>query len=120
MLTYAKFLKDILSNRSKLDEEIVILTENISAIVMNRLPLKLQDPNSFTIPCALGSTKFNRALSVLGETVSLMPKSVFDRIRVGELVPTRFFLQLTDRSVKYPLGQVEDLPLQVGNFLHSH
>jgi Aspartyl protease len=116
MPTYAKFLKDILSNRRKLDEETVTLTEKVSAILMNRLPPKLQDPGSFTIPCAIGSTKFNRALCNIGAIMSLMPKSVFDRIGVGELVPTRISLQLTDRSVKYPLGQVEDMPLQVGKF----
>jgi hypothetical protein len=31
-------------------------------------------------------------------------------------VLTRISLQLTDRSVKYPLGQVKDLPLQVEKF----
>jgi hypothetical protein len=62
MPTYANFLKDILSNRRKLDEEIMTLTEKVSAIVMNKLPLKLQDPNNFTIPCVIGSTKFNRVL----------------------------------------------------------
>jgi hypothetical protein len=47
LITYAKFLKDILSNRRKLDEETVTLTEKMSAIVMNKLSPKLQDPGSF-------------------------------------------------------------------------
>jgi hypothetical protein len=72
MSTYAKFLKDILSNRRKLDEKTVTLTEKVNAIVMNRLPPKLQDPDSFTILCAIGSTKFSRALCDLGASVSLM------------------------------------------------
>jgi hypothetical protein len=44
---------------------------------------------------------------------------VFDIIIVGELVPTRISLQLTDMSVKYLVGQVDDLPLQVGKFYIS-
>jgi hypothetical protein len=32
------------------------------------------------------------------------------------LVPTRISLQLADRSVKYPVGQVEDLSVQVRKF----
>jgi hypothetical protein len=116
MPTYAKFLKDILSNRRKLDDEMVTLTEKVSAIVMNKLPPKLQDPGSFTIPCSIGSTKFDRALCDLGASVSLMLKSVLDRIGVGELVPIRISLQLADGSIKYPVGQVEDLPLQVRKF----
>jgi Aspartyl protease len=116
MPTYVKFLKDILSNRRKLDDETVTLTEKVSAIVMNKLSPKLQDPGSFTIPCSIGSTKFDRALCDLGASVSLMLKSIFDRIGVGELVSTRISLQLADGSVKYLVGQVEDLPLQVGKF----
>jgi hypothetical protein len=41
MPIYAKFLKDILSNMRKLDEETVTLIEKVSAIVMNRLHPKL-------------------------------------------------------------------------------
>jgi hypothetical protein len=41
MPTYVKFLKDILSNRRKQDEETVTLTEKVSAIVMNKLSPKL-------------------------------------------------------------------------------
>jgi hypothetical protein len=52
----------------------------------------------------------------LGASVSLTLKSIFDRIGVSELVPTRISLQLADRSVKYPVEQVEDLPLQVEKF----
>jgi glutaredoxin-related protein len=61
MPTCAKFLKDILSNKRKLHDEMVTLTEKVSAIVMNKLPPKLQDPGSFTIPCSIGSTKFDCA-----------------------------------------------------------
>jgi hypothetical protein len=116
MPTYAKFLKDILSNRRKLDDETVTLTEKVNAIVMNKLPPKLQDPDSFTIPCSIGSTKFNRALCDLGASVSLMPKSVFDRIGVGELVPTKISLQLADGSVKYPVGKLRIYLFKWGNF----
>ena len=35
---------------------------------------------------------------------------------MGELKPTTIFLQLADRSIKYPLGLLEDVPLQVGKF----
>ena len=45
-----------------------------------------------------------------------MPKSIFDRIGVGEIKPTRITLQLADQSVKHPLGIVEDLPIQIGKY----
>ncbi|KAJ9183285.1 hypothetical protein P3X46_007162 [Hevea brasiliensis] len=55
MPSYAKFLKEILSNKKKLEEfETVALTEESSAILQNKLPPKLKDPGSFcnTLPVA--------------------------------------------------------------------
>ena len=50
MPKYAKFLKDIISRKRKLEEhETVMLTEEISAILQKKLPPKLKDPGSFTI-----------------------------------------------------------------------
>ncbi|XP_022861544.1 uncharacterized protein LOC111381926 [Olea europaea var. sylvestris] len=52
MPSYAKFMKDILSNKRKLeDNETVMLTEECSASLQHKLPPKLKDPGSFTIPC---------------------------------------------------------------------
>ena len=45
-----------------------------------------------------------------------MPYTIFQKIGVGELKPTRMTLQLADTSVRLPLGIVEDVPVQVGNF----
>jgi len=48
MPSYAKFLKDVLSNKRKLEEhETVALTEECSAAIQNKLPAKLKDPDSF-------------------------------------------------------------------------
>ncbi|XP_022855324.1 uncharacterized protein LOC111376589 [Olea europaea var. sylvestris] len=56
MPNYAKFMKDILSNKRKLeDNEIVMITEECSAILQYKLPPKLKDPRSFTIPCHIGN-----------------------------------------------------------------
>ena len=35
---------------------------------------------------------------------------------MGELRPTTISIQLVNRSVKYPIGVLEDVPLQVGKF----
>jgi len=50
----------------------------------------------------------------LGAIVSLMPLSVYKRVGIGELKPTRMTLQLADRSVRYSAGIVEDIPVKVG------
>ncbi|XP_022848763.1 uncharacterized protein LOC111371082 [Olea europaea var. sylvestris] len=47
---YAKFFKDIISNKCKLeDNEAVMLTEECSARIERKLPPKLKDPRSFTV-----------------------------------------------------------------------
>jgi Aspartyl protease len=117
MPAYAKIFKEILSNRRKLEEEqIVTLTKKVSAIVMNKLSPKLRDSGSFTVLCAIGNMKFNQALCDLGASVILMPKSVFDRIGIRELIQTKITLQLADRSTRLLLGMIEDLPFQIGKF----
>ncbi|XP_048496202.1 uncharacterized protein LOC125495505 [Beta vulgaris subsp. vulgaris] len=89
MPSYAKFLKDMLSNKRKIEENtIVSLTAECSTILQNKLPKKLGDPGSYSIP----------------------------KLQMGEPKPTRISLQLADKTVKYPLGILEDVPLRVGKF----
>ena len=115
MPTYAKFLKDILSNKRKLEEyETMALTEECSALIQNKLHPKLKDPGSFSIPCVIGTVNFEKALCDLGASVSLMPLSVCKKLDMGELKPTTISLQLADRSVKHPIGILEDIPIKVG------
>ena len=117
MPSYAKFLKEILSKKRKIeDNETVALTAECSALIQNKLPPKLKDPGSFSIPCMIGDTSFDRALCDLGASVSLVPLSVCKKLGLGELKPTRMSLQLADRSVKFPIGIVEDIPVKVGKF----
>ncbi|XP_021852340.1 uncharacterized protein [Spinacia oleracea] len=118
MPTHSRFLKEILSGKRDCDvKEMVNLTENCSAIILNQMPPKLKDPCSFSIPCAIKELEISNSLCHLGASVSLMPYSVFSKLEVGDLVPTNITLQLADRSVKYPIGKVEDVPLRVGGLV---
>ena len=55
-------MKDILSKKRRLEEyETIALTEECSAIIQKKLPWKLKDPGSFTIPCTIGNAVFERA-----------------------------------------------------------
>jgi len=67
MPTYAKFLKEILSKKTKIEEdETVNLTEECSAIILNKLPPKPKDPGSFSIPCVIGSEVVKKAMCDFG------------------------------------------------------
>lgn len=80
------------------------------------MPPKLKDPGNFSIPCVIGKFVIDRALCDLGASVSLMPLSIRERLKLGELRPTRMSLQLAYCSVKYPIEMLENIPIQVDQF----
>ncbi|XP_062085645.1 uncharacterized protein LOC133791745 [Humulus lupulus] len=51
---YVKFMKDILTRKRRLGEfETVALTKECSSFLQNKLPPKMKDLGSFTIPCTI-------------------------------------------------------------------
>jgi len=74
MSSYAKFLKEILSNKRNQEEhEIVALTKECSATIQNKPPAMFKDLSCFSIPCLIGNVCVDCALYDLGSSVSLMP-----------------------------------------------
>ncbi|PIM98117.1 DNA-directed DNA polymerase [Handroanthus impetiginosus] len=118
MPSYVKFMKDILSKKIRLgDYETVALTEEYSAIIQNKLPPKLKDPGSFTIPCTIGTHFSGRALCDLGASINLMTYSIYRILGLGEAKPTSITLQIADRSLTYPKGVIEDILVKVDKFI---
>ncbi|PIN17626.1 DNA-directed DNA polymerase [Handroanthus impetiginosus] len=113
-----KFMKDIVSKKRRLgDYEMVALTEEYSAIIQNKLPPKLKDPGSFTMPCTIGTHFSGRALCDLGASINLMPYSIYSTLGLGEAKNTSITLQLADRSLTYPKGVIEDILVKVDKFI---
>ncbi|GKA36835.1 reverse transcriptase domain-containing protein [Tanacetum coccineum] len=78
MPKYAKFLKGLLSNKTRLEEACTVtLNERCFAVLLNKLPSKGKDPGSFTIPCDNGNLYIDNALADLGASISLMPYIMF-------------------------------------------
>jgi hypothetical protein len=92
------------------------MTEQVSAILQCKLPLKYKDPRCPTITCMIGVSQIERSLLDLGASVNLLPYSVYLQLGLGELKPTSMTLQLADRSVKVPQGIVEDALIKVDKF----
>ena len=90
------------------------MSEQCSAAIANGLE-KQGDPGCPTIPCSVGSFKFEKALCDLGASVSVMPRDVFEKLRLPELEPTAMCLELGDNSIRYPLGIAVDVPVKVGH-----
>ena len=119
MPQYAKFMKEILSKKRRLSEmdEIVELTEECSAIIQRKLPVKIKDPGKFLLPVEFEGKEGTNGLIDLGASVNLMPLSMFERLNIGELKPTMIQLQLADRSIRFPWGVCEDVLIKVGKFV---
>ncbi|XP_074265143.1 uncharacterized protein LOC141587567 [Silene latifolia] len=79
--------------------------------------LKKKNGEVQTINLSKEWVAIKRALCDLGASVSLMPLSIFKRLDLGDLKPTRVSLQLADRSIKFPIGVIEDVPLVVGKLV---
>ncbi|GJY49126.1 reverse transcriptase domain-containing protein [Tanacetum coccineum] len=95
MPKFNKWLSSLLRNKEKL-EEIAITTVNAecSAIIMNKVPEKLEDPGKFLIPCALQELDRTSALANSGASINLLPHSIYKKLGLEALTPTRMTLEL--------------------------
>ncbi|XP_057432410.1 uncharacterized protein LOC130725175 [Lotus japonicus] len=64
MPAYSKFMKEILSRKIKLSEvnETMMMSEECSAILQRKLPQKMKDPGSFTLPVEIEGLPTAKAL----------------------------------------------------------
>ncbi|RVW98794.1 hypothetical protein CK203_024036 [Vitis vinifera] len=117
--TYAKFLKDLCTVKRGLQvTKNAFLTEQVSAIIQSKSPVKYKDPGCPTISVNIGGTHVEKALLDLGASVNLLPYSVYKQLGLGGLKPTTMTLSLADRSVKIPRGVIEDVLVQVDKFYY--
>ena len=90
-----------------------MLNEDCSAILHNKLPPKLKNPGSITIPCTIENSYFEKALCDLGASINLMPLSLLRTLGLGEPKPTSVSLQLVDKFIKYLCEIIEDVLVKV-------
>ena len=72
---------------------------------------------SYTIPCAIGNSVFEKASCDLGAGINLMPLSIFRQLYLVEANPTTITLQLADRYLTHPRGIIEDVLVKVDKFI---
>nr|GFB90808.1 reverse transcriptase domain-containing protein [Tanacetum cinerariifolium] len=117
MPKFASTLKALIRNKEKLSEMAwTTMNEHCSAVILNKLPRKLGDPDKFLIPCEFSGMDECLALVYLGARINLMRFSVWEGLSLPELTPTCMTLELADRSVSKPIGIAKDVPFKVGVF----
>ena len=109
--SYAKFLKGICTPHRY--PKRIQLSETVSYIMMNALPIKKRDLGAPMITSEIGGMSFTRSLLDTGASINILPKVVFDRHHIGELQPFLVELYLADGSVRKPHGLVEDVIVRI-------
>lgn len=118
MLIYAKYLKNVITNKRRWDDkQTVELRKICSSIISYKILTNLKDPGRFTIPYIVSTQKFSKCLCDLKASIDLMPLSLFRKLQLGELSSTNIIFQLADHSIKKPHGIVEDVIVKVNKFI---
>ena len=119
MPAYGKFLKEILSNKRKLEDfgEVKMSSESSDLIktMKEKMPPKLKDPGSFCVPIEVGDVTYD-ALCDLGASVSIILLALCRKIGLCEPKPVKMTLYMADRSITRPVGIIEDFPVKLGKF----
>nr|GEZ82715.1 reverse transcriptase domain-containing protein [Tanacetum cinerariifolium] len=85
-------------------------------MIQNKVPPKLEDPGSFLIPCNFNKTFSCNALADLSASINLMPYSLYVKLSLKTLKPTKLSVRLASRSFQYPVGIAENMLVKVGKF----
>lgn len=114
---YAKFLKDIVSKKkSFLENELIMVNKEATAVIQRKLPHKLKDSGSLTIPCDIGPFHCDKALCDLGASISLMPLLVAKKLGLRDVKPSSIGLQMVDKSLVFLQGILQDVIVKVDQF----
>ncbi|GKB82376.1 reverse transcriptase domain-containing protein [Tanacetum coccineum] len=117
MPNYGKFLKELVNNKHKIEQISATFLSNESfAILQNKVPPKLGDPRSFLIPCNFNKAFSCNALANLGASINLMSYSLYAKLSLETLKPTKMSVRLADRSFQYPVGIAKNMLVEVGKF----
>jgi len=118
---YAKFLKELCTHKRRImDKEIVKMGRDVSSLIKKpavRMPQKCKDPGMFSIPCIIGSTKFDNAMLDLGASINVMPLLVLTSLHLGPLKSSSVVIQLANRSTVNPTGVLEDVLVRVDKLI---
>ncbi|KAK4733622.1 hypothetical protein R3W88_007883 [Solanum pinnatisectum] len=117
MPRYVKFLKDLVTKKRTVSFEDDDKLQHCSAIATRSLVQKKKDPEAFTIPCTIGLLHFAKALCDLGASINFMPLSIYKKLGLGDPKPTAMRLLMADRTMKKPIGVLQDVLVKVESFI---
>ncbi|XP_071732682.1 uncharacterized protein [Rutidosis leptorrhynchoides] len=84
----------------------------------NSLSKKLGDIGQFTFSCSVYQFGTIQVLADLGANINIVPYSLYRRLELGDLTPTKMIIQLVNHTIRYPKGIVENVLVKVDKFLY--
>ncbi|GKA56769.1 reverse transcriptase domain-containing protein [Tanacetum coccineum] len=81
-----------------------------------QLPLKEPNLGIFTLPCTIGNFNFY-ALADLGASVSVLPRNIFEHLKLANLSNTDMIVEMADMRKLAPLGIVKKVLVKIDKFL---
>ncbi|XP_019244604.1 PREDICTED: uncharacterized protein LOC109224482 [Nicotiana attenuata] len=114
---FGKYMKDLITKKRTTKNEVVNVTHRISSIIATTTIQRKEDQGAFTISCTIGLRNFARALCDNRDSINLMPLAIYKQAGLGKPRSTSMRLQMADRSIKRPVGIVDDVLVKVGKFL---
>ncbi|XP_070020532.1 uncharacterized protein [Nicotiana sylvestris] len=112
MSGFTKYLEDLITKN-----EVVNVTHRVSSIIATTTVQKKEDSGAFTIPCTIRGRDFAKALYDNGASINLMPLAIYKQGGLDMPRPISMRLQMAKRSLKRPVGIVDDVLVKVGKFL---
>ncbi|RDX77806.1 hypothetical protein CR513_42017, partial [Mucuna pruriens] len=103
---YAKFLKELYTNKRKKLKANVVVVRNVSTLIKSEqlaILKNFSDPSTFSISCTIGKCNFDAMLD-LGTLINVISSSIYRSLRLYALEPTGMMIQLENRSIAYLLG----------------
>ncbi|XP_047263661.1 uncharacterized protein LOC124896177 [Capsicum annuum] len=117
ILGFAKLMRMSMSKKCRVDSKTIEITHVCSAIMTRNIVKHKEDPGGFTIPCKIGTHKFNKALCDLGASINLMLYAIYRKLRSGTPTPTIMRLLMVDWSIKRLVKVLFDVLVKVERFI---
>nr|GEY30957.1 reverse transcriptase domain-containing protein [Tanacetum cinerariifolium] len=110
MPKFASTLKALIGNKEKISEMArTQMNEQCSAVILNKVPRKLGDPDKFLIPCEFPGMDECLALADLGASINLMPLFVRCFLKTGRALidvhKGELTLRIGNEAITYNLDQ---------------
>src|SRR3954470_20066020 len=118
MPLYRKFMKEVMAKKRSVEGEQKIATEKCGLVSSARkIPIKRKDPGAVAIPCTINNITFKKVLLDSGSSVSLMPLSIFKKLKLQKISESKTQLRFADHTVKKSYGVAKDVLVEVDKFV---